>query len=67
MLIISTEFDHTVPWAISNASYKREKRNDGVTEIVKIPGRGHALTIDRGWRDVADLALAFVQRFVKSS
>jgi len=67
MLIISTEFDHTVPWAISNASYKREKRNDGVTEIVKIPGRGHALTIDRGWRDVADLVLAFVQRFVKSS
>src|SRR5438876_11010600 len=26
-LIISGELDHTVPWAIANASYKREKRN----------------------------------------
>jgi len=64
MLIISGELDHTVPWSISNASYKRERRNDGVTEIVKIPNRGHALTIDSGWREVADTALAFVKRFV---
>ena len=39
--------------------------NEGVTEIVEIPDRGHALTIDNGWREVADTALAFVQRFVK--
>ncbi len=64
MLIVSGELDHTVPWAISNASYKREKRNEGVTEIVKIPDRGHALTIDGGWREVADTALGFVKRFV---
>jgi non-heme chloroperoxidase len=64
MLIISGELDHTVPWAISNASYKREKRNKGVTEIVKIPNRGHALTIDSGWREVANTALEFVNRFV---
>jgi pimeloyl-ACP methyl ester carboxylesterase len=63
MLIISGEMDHTVPWSISNASYKREKRNDGVTEIVKISNRGHALTIDDGWREVADTALGFVKRF----
>jgi pimeloyl-ACP methyl ester carboxylesterase len=65
MLIVSGEEDHTVPWAIANASFKREKRNPGVTEIVKIPGRGHALTIDGGWKDVAQTALGFVQRFVK--
>jgi non-heme chloroperoxidase len=64
LLIISGELDHTVPWAISNASFKREKKNRGVTEIVKIPGRGHALTIDGGWREVADTALGFVKRFV---
>ncbi len=64
MLIISGELDHTVPWAISNASYKREKRNDGVTEIVKMPNRGHALTIDGGWGEVADTALGFVKRFL---
>jgi non-heme chloroperoxidase len=64
LLIISGENDHTVPWAIANASFKKERRNDGVTEIVKIPDRGHALTIDAGWRTVADTALAFVKRFV---
>lgn len=64
MLIISGELDHMVPWSVSNASYKREKRNEGVTEIVKVPNRGHALTIDNGWREVAETALTFIQRFV---
>jgi non-heme chloroperoxidase len=64
LLIVSGEKDHTVPWAIANASYKKQKRNEGVTEIVEIPNRGHALTIDSGWREVADTALAFVKRFV---
>jgi non-heme chloroperoxidase len=64
MLIISGELDHTVPWSISNASYKREKRNKDVTEIVKIPNRGHALTIDSGWQEVAETALKFIARFV---
>ena len=63
MLIISGENDHTVPWAIANASFKKQEKNEGVTEIVEIPGRGHALTIDRGWREVADMALNFVKRF----
>jgi pimeloyl-ACP methyl ester carboxylesterase len=64
LLIISGEKDNTVPWAIANASYRKQKRNAGVTEIVEMPNRGHALTIDGGWREVADTALGFVQRFV---
>jgi pimeloyl-ACP methyl ester carboxylesterase len=63
LLIIEGEKDHTVPWAIANAAYKRQKRNPGVTEIVKIPNRGHSLTIDHGWREVAQTALDFVKRF----
>ena len=63
LLIIDGEKDHTVPWAIANAAYKRQKRNPGVTEIVKMPNRGHSLTIDHGWRDVAQTALDFVKRF----
>lgn len=63
LLILSGEKDHTVPWAIANAAYKKQRRNEAVTEIVEIAGRGHALTIDSGWREVADTALAFVQRF----
>jgi len=63
LLIISGEQDHTVPPAISNASYKKQKRNKGVTEIKEMKGRGHSLTIDHGWREVAETALEFVQRF----
>src|SRR4029453_1112361 len=65
-LIIDGEKDPTVPWAIANASYKRQQRNPGATEIKKIPNRGHSLTIDSGWREVAQTALAFVKRFVPS-
>lgn len=64
LLIISGEKDNIVPWSIANASYKRQKRNEQVTEIVEIPDRGHALIIDDGWREVAETSLAFVKRFV---
>ncbi|HEY0632321.1 MAG TPA: alpha/beta hydrolase [Thermoleophilaceae bacterium] len=64
MLILDGEKDHTVPWVLANAAYKRQQRNEGVTEIEKVPDRGHSLTIDHGWREVAERALAFVKRFV---
>ena len=63
LLIISGEKDNTVPHAISNAEFERQYRNPGVTEWAEIPGRGHALTIDDGWEDVARTALGFIQRF----
>ena len=65
LLIIEGEVDHTVPWAIANAAYKRQRRNPGVTEIVEVLNRGHALTIDHGWREVAQTALDFVSRFAE--
>jgi pimeloyl-ACP methyl ester carboxylesterase len=64
LLIISGEKDNTVPGAIANASFKKQERNEAVTEIVEMPNRGHALVIDSGWREVADTALNFVRRFV---
>jgi len=63
LLILDGEKDHTVPWAIANASYKQQKRNPSVTEIKKMPNRGHSLTIDHGWQEVAQTALDFVKRF----
>jgi non-heme chloroperoxidase len=64
LLILDGEKDHTVPWAIANAAYKRQRRNPDVTEIKKMPNRGHSLTIDDGWQEVAQTALDFVKRFV---
>jgi pimeloyl-ACP methyl ester carboxylesterase len=65
LLILDGEKDHVVPWAIANASYKRQKRNENITEIARVPDRGHALTIDHGWREVAQISLDFLGRFVK--
>ena len=64
MLLVYGEHDHTVPHAVVKASYDKEKRNPGVTELAEIEGRGHALTIDSGWERVAQTALEFVNRFV---
>jgi pimeloyl-ACP methyl ester carboxylesterase len=64
MLIISGEKDNTAPGAMAEGIYNKQKRNEGVTEIVEMPNRGHALVIDSGWREVADTALAFMRRFV---
>ncbi|MFG1813441.1 hypothetical protein ACGFIF_06740 [Kribbella sp. NPDC049174] len=64
MLIISGELDNTVPWAIANASYKQQQDNPGITEIAELKGRGHALTIDNGWQEVAETALIFLKRAV---
>jgi non-heme chloroperoxidase len=64
LLIVSGEKDHTVPPVLANAAYERQVRNEGATEIVQMPGRGHALTIDHGWREVAEEARVFVRRFL---
>lgn len=63
LLVISGEKDHTVPPAVAKASYKQYKKNPNETEFVEFAGRGHSLTIDNGWRDVADAALKFIARF----
>jgi non-heme chloroperoxidase len=61
LLIVSGQKDHTIPWAIAQAAFKLQEHNPGLTEIVEIPNRGHSLTIDHGWRGVAEIALDFVR------
>jgi len=62
LLLVAGMRDHTVPWAMVSAAYRRQRRNPGVTEVRQIGHRGHSLIIDSGWPEVADAALAFVQR-----
>jgi len=65
LLVIAGDGDHTIPPVISEATFKiQSKRNPGVTEIEHFPGRGHSLVIDNGWKEVADVAVRFIQRFV---
>jgi non-heme chloroperoxidase len=65
LLLIAGEKDHTAPLAVTTASYKRQKDNPAVTEFHEMPGRGHSLTIDHGWREVAEVALAFIAQQLK--
>ncbi|HET9592756.1 MAG TPA: alpha/beta hydrolase [Solirubrobacterales bacterium] len=62
LLILWGGKDHTVPGAICKAAYKKQRRNDGTTEIDEVANRGHSITIDAGWREVCDRALGFVKR-----
>jgi non-heme chloroperoxidase len=65
ILIVSGERDHTVPHSIAHAAYKKHTKNSDVTEFVELPDRGHSLTIDHGWHEVAQTSLDFIERFVK--
>ena len=63
LLVVSGEKDNTVPRAVAEAAYKQQEHNPGLTEFIEMKGRGHALTIDHGWRDVAETVLGFLKRF----
>ena len=67
LLVISGEKDHTIPPVLARAAFKKQRRNSAVTEFTEVANRGHSLTIDNGWREVADKALAFVRRFAQPS
>jgi len=62
LLLIAGEKDHTVPVAVVSAAYKRQKNNPAETAFREIPGRGHSLIIDHGWREVAETALSFISQ-----
>ncbi|MFC5501309.1 alpha/beta hydrolase [Lysinimonas soli] len=64
LLLIAGGEDHTVPPSVVENEYKIQKKNPNDTELAIIPGRGHSLVIDSGWREVADTALEFVQRYL---
>ena len=67
LLLVSGEKDNTVPWAITHAQFTLQERNPGLTEIKEMPNRGHSLTIDHGWAEVAETALEFLTRTIPSS
>jgi pimeloyl-ACP methyl ester carboxylesterase len=57
LLLISGTEDHTVPEATTRSTLKQYRRSSALTELRVIEGRGHSLTVDRGWTEVADAAL----------
>ncbi|MFL5936993.1 MAG: alpha/beta hydrolase [Gaiellaceae bacterium] len=61
LLVTAGGKDRTVPQAVSRATVKLYRHSSAVTDLREFPDRGHSLTIDSGWSDVADVALAWLE------
>ena len=60
LLITAATLDHTVPLVSVRAAYERYSKSSAITDFHQFDGRGHSLTIDHGWRDVADTVLTWL-------
>jgi pimeloyl-ACP methyl ester carboxylesterase len=61
LLVTAGGKDHTVPAAISKATVRLYRRSHAVTDLRQFPDRGHSLTVDSGWPEVADAALSWLK------
>jgi pimeloyl-ACP methyl ester carboxylesterase len=62
LLLVMGGQDHTVPEVITTSTLKQYRHSSAVTDIVEFPDRGHSLTVDDGWRDVADACLTWLDK-----
>ena len=62
LLLVMGGRDHTVPEAITKSTLKQYRHSDAVTDLVEFPDRGHSLTIDSGWRQVAEECLGWLAK-----
>ena len=62
LLLISCQKDRMVPDVATRANYKRYGESTAVTDLKQFADRGHSLTIDSHWRQVADYALGWLTR-----
>jgi pimeloyl-ACP methyl ester carboxylesterase len=62
LLLVTGGQDHTVPEAVTRSTLKQYRHSHAVTDIHKFPDRAHSLTIDSGWREVAEFSLSWLQR-----
>jgi pimeloyl-ACP methyl ester carboxylesterase len=60
LLLVMGGRDHTVPEVITKATLKQYRHSDAITDLAEFPDRGHSLTIDSGWRAVADHCLTWL-------
>ena len=60
LLLVTGGRDHTVPKAMIRSTRNRYRRSTAVTDLIEFPDRGHSLTIDSGWRTVADTCLSWL-------
>ncbi len=60
LLLISGTEDHTVPDVSTRSTHKQYRHSAAITELQQFEGRGHSLTVDSGWHDIAQAALRWL-------
>jgi pimeloyl-ACP methyl ester carboxylesterase len=62
LLLVAGGNDHTVPAAITTSTRRLYHKSPAVTDLIEFLDRGHSLTIDHGWREVAQAALDWLKQ-----
>jgi pimeloyl-ACP methyl ester carboxylesterase len=62
LLLVMGGQDHTVPEAVTKATLKQYRHSEATTDLLEFSDRAHSLTIDHGWREVADACLAWLDK-----
>jgi pimeloyl-ACP methyl ester carboxylesterase len=65
LLLITGGKDHTVPESVTRATLKQYRHSAAVTDLLDFPDRAHSLTIDHGWREIADASLTWLAEHVR--
>jgi pimeloyl-ACP methyl ester carboxylesterase len=60
LLLVSGLEDHTVPDVVTRSTLKQYRSSTALTELRQFEGRGHSLTIDAGWTEVATAVLGWL-------
>jgi len=60
LLLTSGTDDHTVPLKVTEEVFAMYEKGSGHTDLHLFEGRGHSLTIDHGWSDVAHVILKWL-------
>jgi pimeloyl-ACP methyl ester carboxylesterase len=61
LLLVMGGLDHTVPEAVTKSTAKQYRHSPAITDVFEFPERGHSLTIDSGWREVAQQCLTWLE------
>jgi pimeloyl-ACP methyl ester carboxylesterase len=62
LLLVMGGQDHTVPETITKSTLKQYRHSSAVTELLEFEDRGHSLTIDSGWEEVATASLEWLAK-----
>lgn len=60
LLLVAGEKDNTVPPVLVKSTLRAYSKSPAITELKEFPNRGHSLTIDSGWRELAEYSLQWL-------